>query len=201
MGYLLEFHALDWARLAAVIGSGDEAACAAILAAEPRVFVGSPGVNWKGALRDLVLGMRGEEIAGRGLDMAGLPGEEASPEEAMAMVAMVRALGEPVGEVIRTTRGGAKFRMMFEQDFQPAVFPRMDLLRPLLGRPFFGLSQRDFPFWGGLRKADVAALLGGRSPENLPPIGDPDYQAWLFRLCEVLSDAKDFGKDLVTLYL
>lgn len=201
MGYLLELYGLEMSEIQSLLGSGDAVALREILEAEPRLFVASPGVAWKGALRELILGPRGRLLAARGLDPAGLRPEEAPPEEALALVALVRARGARVGEVIHTSRGSAGFRRLFDSDFAPSPFRSPKFARRLLGRPLFGLVQRDYPYWGWLRKEELAALLGDLTLDSLPHFEDPDHEAWMVALCEGLLEVRELGTDLVTLYL
>ena len=203
MGYLLEFYSLDWSELRGLLGSGGESTFEETLAAGGRVFAGSPGAreNWQAALRDLLAGQRGPELAARGPEPLDIPPEEPTAAEALALVAVLRAHFDRVGEIIHTTRGGPKFRHMFTPDFTPALFNSADLLGMLLERPLFGLAPRNYPFWGGLKKEELAQLVGGRAGDELPPVRDPDYEIWLYQLNELLLDAAARQTDLVTLYL
>jgi hypothetical protein len=198
MGYLLEIYGLDWSALAQVVGSSDATIYPDILAAEQRIFVGSPGVSWKPALRALIMDKRGERLAARGV--AAAAAEIASEEEATAMVALIRARGHRAGEVVRTSRGGDRFRALFSTALKPAPFAQMALAPYLLRRPLFGLDRDDFPSWGGLTKAELAQFIGEDAPPLLKGF-DEDQESWLYDLRQALMDVRERGTDLVTLYL
>ncbi|HMF58085.1 MAG TPA: hypothetical protein VK619_17205 [Pyrinomonadaceae bacterium] len=203
MGYILEFYSLNWSELQSLLRSGDESTIKATLEASERIFRGEPraDVDWKGALRDLITGSRGKQLAARGAEPLGLMPEEPSPAEALAIVAILRAHFNQTGEIIHTTRGGPKFRHMFNASFKPAIFNSMNLLELLLERPLFGLLSHGYPSWGGLKREEIAKLLGLRTLDNLPPIRDTDYEVWLYELCQVLLDVQSYQTDLITLYL
>jgi hypothetical protein len=185
MGYSLECFALDHAELQGLLGSGREDVLQKVLAQQEKLFTTSPGLSWHAALQELLLGERGRALARL---LAAGRSEPASAEEAIALVALVRLRGRPLGELIHNSRAGAKFRQLFAPPFAD---PR------LLSRPLCGLVRQDYPGWGGLTRAE----LGGLEPLAWPAPGDPDQAQWLFELADLLSDARDCGRDLLTLYL
>ena len=205
MGYALECYALEHASLRQLIGSGREDVVRTVLEAELTLFDANPGVPWRGALRDLVLGERGAQLAREAgvagdTGNAGQPAVQASDSEAIAMVALVRAHGQRMGELIHNTRAGEKFRVMFSPDFAPRQFAEPALAGRLLNTSFCGLAHDGYPSWGGLRHADLIRLCG--EPDLRPALSpDPDHQEWLYSLHEILGDIIALKTDLVTLYL
>ncbi len=200
MGYALEFHAVNFATLGTVLGSRDTAAWGRAMAAEAdNTLADGTGVSWRHALDDLIFGERGQMLAQRGPLAPEV--EEASDEEAQALVNLVRAQDELLGQVVHTTRGGEAFRALFAPDHLPASFSQPRLLRLLLHRPLFGLGGDPYPDWGGLRKDELGALLSGVDPSAAFRNPDPDERDWLEQIRALLWDAHDSGCDLVTLYL
>ena len=206
MGYMLEFYSLPWAGLGAALGSGDagllQRARELQRSQMEDVAADLPaGREWEGALEDLIGGDLGRRLRGRDALGQGEP-EEASQAAAVAMAALVRALGERLGGLSHRTRGGDVFR----EDFlggqaQTALHPPVDL-RLLTQRPLFGLVHSGYPSWGGLAAAEARAIVTGTpEPDDLPDLEDPDASSWLFALWEMLASAGDRERDLVTLYL
>jgi hypothetical protein len=119
----------------------------------------------------------------------------------LALVAVVRTLGTRLGEIMHTTRGGPRFREMFDpakSGFQLSA--RVDL-RHLLERRLLGLDLAGYPGWGGLDAAELASAAQDLQVDPVAVTPDPDYQQWLFDLQRLIVDAQDLQKDLVTLYL
>jgi hypothetical protein len=58
-----------------------------------------------------------------------------------------------------------------------------------------------FPSWGGFRRSEVRAVLGGRSLDQLPEMEDSDEDAWMYKLIDALSYADETRQDIVSLYL
>jgi hypothetical protein len=202
MGYALEFYNLDWERLRRVFGCGDRQLLEDILTKEGESISAGPDAQtaWLEALRNLILGPRGAAIAAQERNSSTI---YASSTEALAVVAIVRFLGDRRGEIMHTTRGGGKFRELFEPAMSNALFRTSLDLRLLLSRPLLGLELDGYPFWGGLSALEISSGLADLPPEPVysDAGNDPDYEQWAFELHRALLDAKDTKQDLVTLYL
>jgi hypothetical protein len=179
------------------VGSGRTEVVRAVLEADP--FLSSPGVPWHGALRELVCGVRGRLLA---LNASTVPGAVArgTPQEAVAMAALIRLTGSRLGELVHNSRATAKFRSMFDPAFSPSQFVEPELAPRLLERPLGFLASAGYPCWGGLTQAEIVRLMGGHSTPGDAP-ADPDQQEWLHALNDILVDVRERGSDLVTLHL
>lgn len=199
MGYSLECYALGHGVLDALVGSGRREVVQAVVQDEARLFVSSPGVPWRDALRDLVAGVRGRMLADAAAQRPGTAARATDREEA-AMTALIRHQGRRVGELIHNSGAGAKFRAMFDPGFTPAQFVGPGLAPLLLGRPLGHLYADDYPRWGGLTNAELVQALGGHSTLAARP-ADDDHHVWFYALFEMMAEVRDSGEDLVTLYL
>lgn len=200
MGYSLQFYSLDWNRLGQLFIPGDSVLVDAIRNSGNTLFAGNLGsrVDWQGALGRLALGGDPRLSLDEG---TWVKPSEATPDEALAMAAAVRFLGERIGEVPHSSRGGPKFRQLFAPGVLSPVFGVALPLHDLLQRPLLGLVSTEYPSWGGLKKTEVDKLLQDAALDPVPSMGDADYDAWLYELGEALRQAKDARMDLVTLYL
>lgn len=201
MGYLLEFYTMNWDELTEVIGSGKTEVYESIVANEGNLFVTPPAVeiDWKGALRRLLLETRGKIVKARDARQKRL--EWIGDDESLALAALVRARGVRLGELSTTSRGSKKFRSVLRSDAaKPLLNPEVRLDN-LLHRPLFGLGRKGYPAWGGLDKDEILRAVEDRTLDDFPPIEDHDAEQWLYALAGLLIDAKLMDKDLVTLYL
>ncbi|MBI4278789.1 MAG: hypothetical protein HY660_10060 [Armatimonadetes bacterium] len=206
MGYAVEFYSLDWANLQRVFGSGDHRLLDRIRAQWEAALITAHAeeieqVEWRGALWELLIGPRGKQLAARGPEpRAGKP-EEVSAAAALAMAAIVRAEGTYAGSMRHRSKGGQYFRETFlARQARDALASQTDL-DLILARPLFGMTYDGYPSWGGLTKAEIGTLLGGRRWEDLPRLADPDPAAWLLELWNALAAVDASGFDLVTLYM
>lgn len=207
MGYVLEFFSCDWEEIRRVLGSGDQRLLATILEDCKKQLLGNDETtdrespHWASELRALILGARGRELAARGPDEpAGAASEEVSSAMAVAMVAILRAQGTPLGAIRHRSRGGVYFREVFLiEEAAPALRSPVDL-RLLLDRPLFGIAHSAFPSWGGLKKAELNRIVAERTEDDLPRLADPTFAGWLFDLWDLLTAAAGSRKDLVTVY-
>ena len=117
------------------------------------------------------------------------------------MAVLIRHLGERIGEVQHSTRGGPSFRQIFTPGSMAGVFSSGHYLPALLQRPLFGLTYPDYPSWGGLSRTELSQVAGEPKPNAAPSSGDPDQAAWAFEIAHVLEYACTLDLDLVTLYL
>jgi len=117
------------------------------------------------------------------------------------MAGIIRTVGDRVGEMEHVTRSGEFFRDDFLGKEAPAVLRTSVSLGLLVSRPLFGLTHELYPSWGGLTKAEIAAVLGPFSSENLPETGDSDIDGWLYELVDCLEAVRQSGSDLVSLYI
>lgn len=201
MGYLLEFYTMNWDELTEVIGSGNTEVYESIVAQEGNLFVTPPAaeIDWKGALRRLLLETRGKIVKAR--DVRRKRVEWVGDDESLALAALVRARGVRLGELSTTSRGSKKFRAVLRSDAaKPLLNPEVRLDN-LLHRPLFGLGRKGYPAWGGLDKDEILRAVGDRTLDDFPPIEDYDAEQWLYALAALLIDAKLMDKDLVTLYV
>lgn len=199
MGYSLECYALSHAALDALVGSGRRDVVQAVVQDEARLFVSNPGVPWRDALRDLIAGVRGRMLSDAAARQPGSAARATDREEA-AMTALIRHQGRRVGELIHNSRAGPKFRAMFDPGFTPTQFVVPELAPRLLGRPLGHLYADDYPRWGGLTNAELVQALGGHSTLAERP-ADDDHHVWFHSLFEIMTEVRDSGEDLVTLYL
>lgn len=192
---------MNWDELADVIGSGNAEIYESIVAKEGKLFVTPPAaeIDWKGALRRLLLGTRGAIVKARGVRRKRV--EWIGDDESLAFAALVRARGARLGELSTTSRGSNKFRSALRSELaKPLLNPEVRLDN-LLHRPLFGMGRKGYPSWGGLDKEEILRAVGDRTLDDFPPIEDEDAEQWLYALGGLLIDAKLMDKDLVTLYL
>lgn len=206
MGYVLEFFSLDWDEIQRVLGCGDQRLLTAISEDYKKRLLGNEAMSdhespeWAAELRNLILGARGRDLAARGPEPIGAASEEVSSAMAVAMVAILRTRGTPLGAIRHRSRGGVYFREVFLiEEAAPALRSPVDL-RLLLERPLFGIVHSAFPSWGGLKKAELNRIVAGRTEDDLPRLADPTFAGWLFDLWDLLTVAAGSGKDLVTVY-
>ena len=204
MGYSCECYALRHDALRELIGSGRKEVASEIIDSVDDIFNGDePEEKWRPALRALIAGPRGRALAkawAAGGDGSALPPVEASDAEALAIVAMVRFLGDRGGELGYTSSGGNLFRAIFDPAFQPTQFAVPALAPRLLQRPLAGLIHHDYPAWGGWTRAEIRAAIGGQIMPAAAP-QDSDQQEWLQELADMLLDLQDEKTDLVTLFV
>ena len=167
MGYSIELYGLDWQKLGRVFGSGDRELYEAVVQKEgPRLSVASDAelkAAWERALGELLLGDLGRELAALGADAKARAPQEASDATALAVAAVIRNQGEPIGDLRHSSVSGQYFRETFlAHDAPRALNTSVDLLL-LVSRPLFGLTHSGFPSWGGLRQSEVRAALGGHT--------------------------------------
>lgn len=200
MGYALECYLLDHDSLKGLLGAGNGEVLRRMLEAELDIFDANPGVPWRGALRELLMGERGQRLAQRAVLDAPGPAEVLDPSEAMAMVALIRAHGSRIGELVHNSRAGEKFRAMFSPGFAPTPFRHSEHLGKLLHRPLHGTSGPIYPDWGGLTRAELREI-GQHAVTRADWPADPDQHSWLYALRDIVDDAIERRGDLLTLYL
>lgn len=200
MGYSLECHVLDHASLKASLGSGDSKLLRRILEAELEIFDANPGVPWRAAMRELIMGERGRQLRQRPVTDDPRPAEILDSSEAMAMVALIRAQGNRIGELVHNSRAGEKFRAVFAPGFTPTPFRHTEQLAKLLHRPICGTAGPIYPDWGGLALAELREMVQHKVAGTDWP-ADPDQHSWLYTLLDIVNDAVEQRRDLVTLYL
>ncbi|MBM3795321.1 MAG: hypothetical protein FJW31_14930 [Acidobacteria bacterium] len=187
MGYALEFHALDWDRLNRVLGCRDERVFNEVVKRQRAAI--QTGIcpvepSWEDSLRTLIM------------DGNKAKAPVVSSKEALALVAVVRWINTCLGEIMHTTRGGGKFRSMFEPGFARQFQATTDW-RYLLNRPLVALEHQGYPSWGGLRTAELAGVF----VKEPPALEDPDFEQWIYELRRYIGDANASRRDLITLYL
>ena len=192
MSYQLSFYALDHARLQAAFGSGDQALVDRIL------VDGDLDDEAQDALRELVLGERGRELAQR---PAGARVERASAVQAVAIAAMVTALGVWVGETSHASGGAGGFLdLLTDARYAPPQFADHGLAWKLIGHPIAGLENPgDFPQWGGLDRPEMTRFVGDAGTVFEPP-DDGDIAEWSADIHRAVRAALAKGRDLVTIY-
>ncbi|MFH1896737.1 MAG: hypothetical protein ABH886_00595 [Candidatus Desantisbacteria bacterium] len=201
MGYTVEFYCLDWKELGKKLGCKDKKLLNSILEEETQELDLDPDVQkeYKEALENILMKDEWLERKKQGADWAET--KEASDGEAMAMVSIVRHIGERIGEMSHSSAGGEDFREVFlKEEAKKALTTSVDLLL-LIDRPFFGLQSPGYPSWGGLKKSEIKKVLGDTTLEDLPEMDDSDAEAWLYELVDYLTYASESNKDIITLYL
>lgn len=151
MGPVLRLHAVDLDRFRAMLGSGEERFCAAVLkrvppAAEKRGLV----KEWKRAVTGLVLGVEGERLSSRSPFERSDP-TRADPALSLAFASLVEGFA-PEG-LRRSLAAGPQI-------------PGELLARPLFGMEPDGVLVR----WGGLNADEVKPL---RAHPRVAPIALP----------------------------
>lgn len=206
MSYMLEMYSLDWNALGAVFGSGNKQLVKQVDEQfGEQFFRASPAAEheravWRGTLDALIAGRRGHALAARGPVATGAP-EQVTDSTALAMAGIIRVSGGRVGEMEHSSSSGDFFRDEFLAAEAPAILRTQVNLGLLLSRPLFGIEHELSPSWGGLTKAEVAAVLGRFSAENSPEADDSDVEGWLYDLIDSLEAVRQNGTDLVTLYI
>ena len=70
----------------------------------------------------------------------------------------------------------------------------------LLQRPFFNQTALSIPSWGGLTRAELAAISMDDLIAAVPASGDSDVNSWTSGILNLLEEAKLHELDLVTIY-
>ncbi|MFH1896781.1 MAG: hypothetical protein ABH886_00830 [Candidatus Desantisbacteria bacterium] len=206
MGYMLEFYCLDWEELGEKRGCKNKELLDNILEEEGQELDLSPDEQqeYEEALENILMGDKDKRLeikkqVAEPADQSKI--EEVSDGEAMAIVSLVRHIGERIGEMSHSSAGGEEFRETFlAVEAKKALNTSVDLLL-LTDRPLFGFQSSSYPSWGGLKKSELKEVLGDITVETLPDLDDSDAEAWLYELVDYLTYASESNKDIITLYL
>ena len=200
MSVNLEFYAVAWRDVADAIGSRDRRLFSKILKkSEPNFdevfeaedFDGGP--DFERGLERWIDGVVGTGTTKRTVKVLNLG-------DTLGFLALVQFYGRMVGTLNHTITAGEMFRDEF------LLTAAQNALRPsysfelILSRPILGYERDDYPYWGGLTRAELH-MLKARLERDAPVWeADPDVDGWLQEFWDGLGSTVLDGKDLITIY-
>jgi len=120
--------------------------------------------------------------------------------DALGFVALVRFHGQLVGSLNHSISAGDRFRQGFLLGAAQRLVHAPFSLEQLLSRPVVGYESDDFPFWGGLKRAELGQLREAVTKDVPSWEADSDIDEWLLDLWNSLRGSMEAGRDLITIY-
>jgi hypothetical protein len=120
--------------------------------------------------------------------------------EALAFVGLVRHFGRLAGSLTHSSAAGTLFRDKFLAEIAPQFLKAPYPLAHLLSRPVLDYESTDFPFWGGLRAPELAAIAPRLAQDAPIWPENPEIDTWFNELWCVLGSCIDLGREVISIY-
>ena len=114
----------------------------------------------------------------------------------LAFVAAIETYGQELGTLEHSSSGGEEFREEFLEGVAAKTFNFPHFGKYLTNRPLFGFKTLEYPSWGGFLHGELLKLQDYDSAST----GNEDFKKWFADLAIFIKQAKDSGKDLLTIY-
>ncbi len=118
-------------------------------------------------------------------------------EGVLALVAAIETYGEKLGTLEQPTGAGEMFRDEFLDGAAAKAFDFTRFGEYLTSRELFGYKPLDYPSWGALFRNELIKLSDVSASTST---GNEDFDAWLTDLAKFIKQAKEAGRDLLTVY-